>query len=70
METARLAAASPETLVTGLDRNRELLQSAQRRADPPPANLRRLEADLVALELPDGSFDAILAPGGASSPTR
>jgi SAM-dependent methyltransferase len=59
LETARLAAAHPETLVTGLDRNRELLRIAQRRVDPPPANLRWLEADLAALELPEASFDAI-----------
>jgi ubiquinone/menaquinone biosynthesis C-methylase UbiE len=59
LETARLAAEHPETLVTGLDRNRELLQIAQRRADPPPANLRWLEAELAALELPEASFDAI-----------
>jgi SAM-dependent methyltransferase len=57
LETARLAAANPETLVTGLDRNSELLEVARRRAEPP--NLRWIEADLAALELPAGSFDAI-----------
>ena len=59
LETTRLAADNPHTLVTGLDRNGELLQIAQRRADPQPANLRWLEADLAALELPEASFDAI-----------
>jgi ubiquinone/menaquinone biosynthesis C-methylase UbiE len=57
LETARLAAAHPDTLVTGLDRNGELLEIARRRAEPP--NLRWVEADLAALELPAGSFDAI-----------
>jgi ubiquinone/menaquinone biosynthesis C-methylase UbiE len=57
LETARLAAANPDTLVTGLDRNGELLDVARRRAEP--ANLRWVEADLAALELPAGSFDAI-----------
>ncbi len=57
LETARLAAAHPETLVTGLDRNAELLAIARRRAEP--ANLRWVQADLGALELPAGSFDAI-----------
>jgi SAM-dependent methyltransferase len=59
LETARLAAEYPDTFITGLDRNRELLRIAQRRADPQPANLCWLEADLAALELPDASFDAI-----------
>jgi ubiquinone/menaquinone biosynthesis C-methylase UbiE len=59
LETARLAAEHPETSVTGLDRNRELLRIAQRRVDPRPANLRWLEGDLTALELPGASFDAI-----------
>jgi SAM-dependent methyltransferase len=58
-ETERLAAAYPETLVTGLDRNRELLRIAQRRVDPPLHNLRWLEADLTSLELREGWFDAI-----------
>ena len=57
LETARLAAPHPETLVTGLDRNGELLEIARRRAQS--SNLRWVEADLAALELPDGSFDAI-----------
>jgi len=57
LETARLAAEHPGTLVTGLDRNGELLEIARRRAEP--ANLRWVEADLAALELPAGSFDAI-----------
>jgi SAM-dependent methyltransferase len=57
LETARLAAEHPETLVTGLDRNGELLEIARRRAEP--SNLRWVEADLAALELPAGSFDAI-----------
>jgi ubiquinone/menaquinone biosynthesis C-methylase UbiE len=57
LETARLAAANPETLVTGLDRNPELLEIARRRAQP--SNLRWVEADLAALELPAASFDAI-----------
>jgi ubiquinone/menaquinone biosynthesis C-methylase UbiE len=59
LETARLAAEHPDTSVTGVDRNRELLRIAQRRADPRPANLCWREADLAALELPDASFDAI-----------
>src|SRR5262245_29141050 len=42
LETARLAAANPDTLVTGLDRNAELLEIARRRAHP--ANLRWVEA--------------------------
>src|SRR3954466_13945998 len=57
LETARLAAANPETLVTGLDRNADLLEMARRRAEP--SNLRWVEADLAALELPAASFDAI-----------
>jgi ubiquinone/menaquinone biosynthesis C-methylase UbiE len=59
LETARLASEYPDTLVTGLDRNRELLEIARRRADPPPPNLSWLEADLAALDLPAASFDAI-----------
>lgn len=59
LETMRLAADHTETLVTGLDRNAELLAVAQRRADPAKANLRWLEADLAALDLPEASFDAI-----------
>jgi SAM-dependent methyltransferase len=59
LETARLAAEFPETLVTGLDRNPELLGIARRRADPQLTNLRWLHADLAELRLPDASFDAI-----------
>ena len=59
LETARLAAQYPETIITGLDRNAELLGIAQRRADPTLTNLRWVHGDLTALELPDGSFDAI-----------
>ena len=59
LETTRLALNHPQALVTGLDRNRELLEIAQGRTDPPPANLRWLEGDLAALELPTTSFDAI-----------
>jgi SAM-dependent methyltransferase len=57
LETARLAEANPDTLVTGLDRNAELLEIARRRAEPP--NLCWVEADLAALDLPPDSFDAI-----------
>lgn len=59
LETARLAAEHPDTLVTGLDRNPELLRVARRRADPQPENLTWLEADLAGLELPAASFDAV-----------
>jgi ubiquinone/menaquinone biosynthesis C-methylase UbiE len=59
LETRRLAAAHPETLVTGLDRNADLLAVARRSADPATANLGWLEADLAALDLPAASFDAI-----------
>jgi ubiquinone/menaquinone biosynthesis C-methylase UbiE len=55
LETRRLAAEHPATSVTGLDRNAELLGVARRR----PANVTWIEADLVALRLPDASFDAI-----------
>lgn len=57
LETARLAAAHPDTLITGLDRNAELLEVARRHAEP--ANVRWVEADLAALDLPPDSFDAI-----------
>jgi SAM-dependent methyltransferase len=57
LETARLAAANPGALVTGLDRNPELLAIARRRAEP--SNVRWVEADLAALTLPPDSFDAI-----------
>jgi SAM-dependent methyltransferase len=59
LETERLAAVHPATLVTGLDRNAGLLAVARRRADPGPPNLGWPEADLAALELADGSFDAV-----------
>jgi SAM-dependent methyltransferase len=59
IETTRLAVENPETVVTGLDRNAELLRIARRRADPPPANLRWLEADLTALPFTEASFDAV-----------
>ena len=59
LETARLAAANPDTLVTGLDRNGELLDVARRRAEP--ANLRWVEADLAALELPAGGLSDVTA---------
>jgi SAM-dependent methyltransferase len=59
LETARPAAENPETEATGLDRNRELLGIARRRADPGPENLHWLEGDLAALDLPEASFDAI-----------
>jgi ubiquinone/menaquinone biosynthesis C-methylase UbiE len=49
----------PKTLVTGLDRNAGLLGVARRRANPGVANVRRVEADLVALDLPEASFDAV-----------
>ena len=59
IETTRLALDHPAMRVTGLARNAELLRIARRRADPPPPNLGWLEADLTALELAAGSFDAI-----------
>jgi ubiquinone/menaquinone biosynthesis C-methylase UbiE len=59
LETARLAWEHPEVEVTGLDRNAEVLEIARRRVDPPPANLRWVEGDLAALDLPEASFDAI-----------
>jgi ubiquinone/menaquinone biosynthesis C-methylase UbiE len=59
LETARLAWEHPEMHVTGLDRNAEMLEMARRRVDPPPANLRWVEGDLTALDLPEASFDAI-----------
>jgi len=59
LAAARLAADHPETVVTGLDRNPDLLDIARRRADSRLANLRWLEGDLAALDLPDASFDAI-----------
>lgn len=57
LETARLAAAHPDTVVTGLDRNPDLLEIARRRAEP--ENLCWVEADLAALDLEESSFDAI-----------
>ena len=57
LETVRLAAGHPHALVTGLDRNAELLAIARRRAEL--ANVRWLESDVTALDLPDASFDAV-----------
>jgi SAM-dependent methyltransferase len=59
LEATRLAADHPDTLVTGLDRNAELLQIARGRAGAQRTNLRWVEGDLAALELPEASFDAI-----------
>ena len=52
LETARLAAEYPDSVVTGLDRNVELLVIARRRADPQLTNLRWLQGDLAALSCP------------------
>ncbi len=46
--------------VTGVDRNADLLRIAAGRR-PQPANVRWLEADLGAMDLPEESFDAIRA---------
>ena len=51
--------STPEALITGLDRNRELLRIAELRADPPLPNLSWLEGDLTKPTLPASSFDAI-----------
>jgi SAM-dependent methyltransferase len=59
LEAARLANEHPKVLVTGLDRNAELLRIARREPNPHPANLSWLEADLVALDLPDSCFDIV-----------
>jgi ubiquinone/menaquinone biosynthesis C-methylase UbiE len=59
LEATRLARESPGTQVTGLDRNADLLRIARQRTDPDLVNLRWLESDLTALELPDLSFDVI-----------
>ena len=59
LEAARFAADHPDTVVTGLDRNPDLLDIAQRRAGARLANLRWREGDLTALDLADASFDAI-----------
>lgn len=59
LETARLAAEHPETLVTGLDANRQMLEIARRRTNPGLTNVCWLQADLAALDLPEASFDAI-----------
>jgi SAM-dependent methyltransferase len=58
LETVRLATARPQTLVTGLDRNGELLEIA-RRNPAQPANLSWLQRDLTQLDLPDAGFDAV-----------
>jgi SAM-dependent methyltransferase len=60
-ETARLAAEHPDTLVTGLDRNTDLLRIARERAGPATANLRWVHADLAELPLPRASYDAVRA---------
>ncbi len=52
IETARLAEAQPRALVTGLDRNVELLRDA-------PRGPRWLEGDLHDPGLPAGSFDVV-----------
>ena len=52
IETARLAQAKPRALVTGLDRNVELLRDA-------PRGPRWLEGDLHDPGLPAGSFDVV-----------
>ena len=57
LEAARLAAEHPTAIVTGLDRNAELLRIARR--EPEPQNLNWLEGDLVALDLPDACFDVV-----------
>jgi ubiquinone/menaquinone biosynthesis C-methylase UbiE len=58
LETSRLAASHPHARVVGLDRNAELLETARRRG-PQRSNLEWLEADLIALDLPEASFDAV-----------
>ena len=55
LEAARLAEKHPDVHVTGVDRNRELLEIARRRAP----QVEWLEADLTDLDLPPESFDAI-----------
>ena len=52
LETARLAREHPRALVTGLDRNVELLRDA-------PRGPVWLEGDLLAPGLPAGSFDVV-----------
>jgi len=56
LETARLAADHPDTLVTGLDRNADLLRIARRRT---AANLRWVHADLAEDPVPPASYDAV-----------
>jgi ubiquinone/menaquinone biosynthesis C-methylase UbiE len=58
LETSRLAADHPQADIVGLDRNAGLLEVARRRTPQPP-NVRWLEGDLTALDLPEASFDAI-----------
>jgi ubiquinone/menaquinone biosynthesis C-methylase UbiE len=50
----------PPARIVGLDRNAGLLEIARHRTPQPP-NVRWLEGDLTALDLPDASFDAIRA---------
>lgn len=52
LETARLAAAEPRALVTGLDRNVELLHTA-------PSGPTWIQGDLHEPGLPPGSFDVV-----------
>jgi SAM-dependent methyltransferase len=52
IETARLAQANPRALVTGLDRNVELLRDA-------PRGPTWIEGDLLDPGLPLGSFDVV-----------
>jgi SAM-dependent methyltransferase len=52
IETARLARANPKALITGLDRNVELLRDA-------PRGPTWLEGDLLDPRLPAGSFDVV-----------
>ena len=59
LEAIRLASAHPETFVTGLDRNDELLEVARGRTPRRITNVTWLNADLTALELPEASFDVI-----------
>jgi SAM-dependent methyltransferase len=59
LEASRLAAAHPQARVAGLDANAELLQIARSRAGADTPNLEWIEADLVELDLPEGSFDVV-----------
>jgi SAM-dependent methyltransferase len=55
LEAARLANAFPETRVTAIDRNPELLEVARDRSD----DVEWIEADLTELPFPDRTFDAV-----------